>query len=173
GRTWVTTLTEGSAADLDGGVTAYAPPINGLDQGSDNTNRFRFTIAIPSGVAAGALLTSTATLAAATSEFSGVVRVTTGVSLSGTAYVDADHDARHDAGEIGSGLALWAKLVASGGGAAVQVAPVAGASGAYAFTFVASGAWTVVLDDSSDPNDVTAGLPSGWVGTEHPSEIGR
>jgi len=170
GRTWVTTLTEGSAADLDAGATAYAPPVNGLDQGSDNTNRFRFTIALPPGVAAGTTLTSTATLAAVgTSEFSGVVRVTAGVTLSGTAYVDADHDAQRDAGETGSALALWAKLVGSGGGAAVQVVPVAGVSGAYAFTFVSSGTWTVVLDDSSDPNDVTPRLPAGWLGTEHPS----
>jgi len=169
GRTWVATLTEGSAADLDVGVTAYAQPVNGLDQGSDNTNRFRFTLAIPAGVAAGTMLTATGTLAATgTSEFSGVARVTAGVTLSGTAYVDADHDARRDAGETGSGLTLWAKLVGSGG-AAVQVAPVTAASGAYAFTFVASGTWNVVLDDSSDPNDVIAGLPAGWVGTEHPA----
>src|SRR5204863_2079329 len=67
------------------------------------------------------------------------------------------------------GLPLWAKLVGSGGGATVQVAPVAAASGAYAFTFVSSGTWTVVLDDSSDPNDVVAELPAGWLGTEHPS----
>ena len=170
GRTWVVTLTEGSAADLDAGVTAYAPPVNGLNQGSDNTNRFRFTLPVPAGVVVGAALTSTATLAATgTSEFSGVVRVTAGVTLSGTAYVDADHDAQRDAGETGSGLSLWAKLVASGGTAAAQVAPVTAASGAYAFTFVASGTWNVVLDDSSDPNDVTAGLPAGWVGTEHPT----
>src|SRR6185369_4700242 len=67
------------------------------------------------------------------------------------------------------GLPLWAKLVGTGGTSAAQVAPVTAATGVYAFTFVGSGTWTVVLDDSSDPNDVTAGLPSGWVGTEHPS----
>ena len=168
GRTWVTTLTEGSAADLDAGVTAYAPPVNGLDQGSDNTNRFRFTLALPAGVAVGTSLTSTATLASATSEFSGIVRVAAGVTLSGTAYVDADHNAQRNGAETGSGLSLWAKLVASGNAAAAQVAPVTVASGAYAFTFVASGTWTVVLDNSSDPNDVTPGLPAGWIGTEHP-----
>ena len=168
GRTWVATLTEGSAADLDAGVTAYAPPVNGLNQGSDNTNRFRFTMALPAGVTAGTALTSTATLAASTSEFSGTVRVTAGVTLSGTAYVDADHDAQRDAGETGSGLPLWAKLVGTGGTSAAQVAPVTAATGVYAFTFVGSGTWTVVLDNSSDPNDVTTGLPTGWIGTEHP-----
>jgi uncharacterized repeat protein (TIGR01451 family) len=90
------------------------------------------------------------------------------VTLSGTAYVDADHDAQRDAGETGSGLSLWAKLVGTGGTSAAQVAPVTAATGVYAFTFVGSGTWTVVLDDSSDPNDVTAGLPAGWLGTEHP-----
>jgi uncharacterized repeat protein (TIGR01451 family) len=169
GRTWVATLVEGSAADLDAGVTSYAPLVNGLDQGADATSRFRFTLPLPPGVATGVALTSTATLAGVgTSEFSGRVVVGTGVSVSGTAYEDLDHDAQRDAGESGSGLLLWAKLVASGGGSATQVAAVAPASGDYAFAFVSAGTWTVLLDDTDDPNDLVPGLPAGWIGTEHP-----
>src|SRR4030095_5999613 len=52
---------------------------------------------------------------------------------------------------------------------ATQVAPVAPATGAYAFTFVSSGTWTVVLDSSSDPNDVTEALTAGWRGRAHPT----
>jgi uncharacterized repeat protein (TIGR01451 family) len=169
GRTWLATLVEGSAADLDGGATAYAPPVNALDQGADATHRFRFLLPLPAGVAVGVALTSTATLPAlGTSEFSGRVLVNTGVSLAGTAYEDLDHDAGRDPGETGSGLALWAKLVAAGGTSATQVAAVAAATGEYAFTFVPAGTWTVVLDDTNDPGDVAPGLPAGWIGSEHP-----
>jgi uncharacterized repeat protein (TIGR01451 family) len=170
GRTWLATLVEGSGSDLDATSSAYGPIVNGLNQGSDNTNRFRFTLPLPAGVVVGTSLTATATLAATgTSEFSGVVLVGTGVNVSGSAYADADHDAQQDAGEAGSGLALWAKLVASGGTSASLVAPVAAASGDYAFTFVSGGAWTVVLDDSNDPSDLAANLPTGWIGTQNPS----
>jgi uncharacterized repeat protein (TIGR01451 family) len=170
GRTWLVTLVEGSASDLDASTSTYAPPVNGLDQGSDDTNRFRFTLPPPAGVVVGASLTATATLAAAgTSEFSGVVVVNTGVDLAGTAYADADHDAQQDTGETGSGLALWAKLVAVGGTSASQVAPVAAGSGDYAFAFVSAGTWTVVLDDSNDPSDLGPNLPAGWIGTENAS----
>ena len=169
GRTWLVTLTEGSAADLDAGATAYAPPVNGLDQGSDATNRFRFALPVPAGVAAGVALTSTATFAATgTSEFSGRVLVGTGVSVSGVVFEDLDHDAQQDAGETGSGLTLWAKLVASGGSAASQVAAVS-APGAYAFSFVSAGTWTVVLDDTDDPGDIVAHLPADWIGTRNAS----
>lgn len=168
GRTWVATFVEGSASDLDASASAYAPPVNGLDQGSDATNRFRFTLPLPAGVAVGTSLTSTATLAATgTSEFSGVVLVNTGVALAGTVYADVDHDAQRDAGESGSGLALWAKLVAAGGTSASQVAAVAAGSGDYAFAFVSAGTWAVVLDDSNDPSDLAPGLPAGWIGTQN------
>jgi uncharacterized repeat protein (TIGR01451 family) len=75
GTTFVTTLTEGSGADTDGTTGLYTSPINGLNVGTDNTNRFRFLIPAPGGVAAGTVLTATATVAGATSEFSGNVTV--------------------------------------------------------------------------------------------------
>ena len=46
--------------------------MNGIVQGQDSTNRFRFEISIPPGVG-DTLLTATATLGGATSEFSGLV----------------------------------------------------------------------------------------------------
>ena len=78
GRTFVASVTEGSASDTDATTGSYGPgTINGLSQGRDNTNRFRFNIPVASGsVAVGSILTATATLASATSEFSGNVSVT-------------------------------------------------------------------------------------------------
>ena len=58
--------------------SAYAPLVYGLDECRDTTNRFRFPLPLPSGVAVGVALKSPARLAAAgTSEFSGVVVVGT------------------------------------------------------------------------------------------------
>lgn len=76
GRTYVVTLQEGSAADLDAATGPYSSPFNGANVGSETgARRFRFTVALPAGVAAGTRLTATASVAASattynTSEFS-------------------------------------------------------------------------------------------------------
>ena len=57
GLTYLGTLTEGSPADLDATTGTYGPAnINGLAQGTDNTNRFSFRITVPGGVAIGTRL---------------------------------------------------------------------------------------------------------------------
>lgn len=76
GQTFLFTATEGGAQDLDATTGAYANPFNGLNQGSDSTNRFRFTVTAPGAVAIGGRLTATGTLSNNTSEFSGNVTVT-------------------------------------------------------------------------------------------------
>jgi parallel beta-helix repeat protein len=82
GLTFLGTLTEGSAGDLDTGTGTYGPGnINGIAQGTDTTNRFSFRIPVPGGVALGTRLTATATIGGETSEFSGNVLVTAGPSL--------------------------------------------------------------------------------------------
>ena len=167
GKTWVATLVEGSGADLDNSASAYSGLVNGLNQGSDNTNRFRFTLVAPAGVTAGVQLTATATLAAATSEFSGLVTVQTGVALNGFAYADLNHNLARDAGEAGTGVAMWAKLILqSAPSSARQVAVVNPATGAYAFTFVNAGTYDVIVDDNNSAADVTPAVPAGWIGTE-------
>jgi len=83
GETYLLTLTEGGTgaggtdpyADTDAGTGAYAGLINGINQGTDNTNRFTFTFPLPGGVSTGTRLTATATLGGETSEFSGDVTV--------------------------------------------------------------------------------------------------
>ena len=82
GKTYLTTLTEGSAADTDAGSSTYGPgAINGILQGTDTTNRFMFAIPVPAGVAIGTVLTATATIAGNTSEFSGDATVVGGANL--------------------------------------------------------------------------------------------
>nr|WP_233168737.1 hypothetical protein [Hymenobacter sp. BT523] len=79
GQAYLTTVTEGSGADIESSsAQSYSGLINGLNQGSDNSaNGFRFTIPLASlsGVSLGTVLTGTATLNNATSEFSGNVTV--------------------------------------------------------------------------------------------------
>jgi hypothetical protein len=93
GKNYLATLTEGSGADTDATASTYGPgTINGIAQGTDNTNRFTFTIPLPGGVANGTVLTATATLAGSTSEFSGNVTVTQLPSLTLTKLVSVYWD---------------------------------------------------------------------------------
>jgi len=66
GQRFLSTMVEGSGADLNLATSAYTD----LDGNTDNTNRFKFSIPLPSGVTVGNLLTTTATIANTTSEFS-------------------------------------------------------------------------------------------------------
>ena len=82
GLTYLGTLIEGAVGDLDAAAAIYGPAnINGLPQGTDNTNRFSFRIPVPGGVAIGTRLTGTATISGETSEFGGNVIVTGGPAL--------------------------------------------------------------------------------------------
>jgi trimeric autotransporter adhesin len=93
GVTYLGTFTEGTAGDLDAGTGTYgAAAINGLLQGTDNTNRFAFRITPPPGVTIGTTLTSTATIGGETSEFGGNVVVTGGPSLSVTKLASSFSD---------------------------------------------------------------------------------
>lgn len=76
GVSFIGTQIEGSADDGDSGTGGYLNPFNGLDQGRDTTNRFRFVV--PRGsIAPGDRLTSTATISSdGTSEFGGNTLVT-------------------------------------------------------------------------------------------------
>ncbi|MFK7603176.1 beta strand repeat-containing protein [Deinococcus sp. SM5_A1] len=84
GKTYLVTLTEGSAADTDSGTGTYTD----ANAGTDTTNRFSFSVPLPAGVSTGTRLTATATCSSAscpgttvsalseTSEFSYNVAVT-------------------------------------------------------------------------------------------------
>ena len=82
GETYIGTFVEGTA-DSDSDVTNYSGLINGLDQGTDTTNRFSFTVplaSLASPVVTTDQLTATATLSGETSEFSGLVTVADAVA---------------------------------------------------------------------------------------------
>ncbi|NML66419.1 hypothetical protein HHL22_14500 [Hymenobacter sp. RP-2-7] len=102
GKTYLTTLTEGNTNTAAGPVDtnsgtglSYSGNINGFDQGSDtNANGFSFSVplsSLPGGtLALGTLLTATATVSSATSEFSGNV-TTTPPALTGYVYEDVNY----------------------------------------------------------------------------------
>ena len=92
-----------------------------------------------------------------------------GAQLAGTVYSDANHNLQRDGGEAGTGLLLYAKLVpsASPSGPASQAVLVDASSGAYLFSNVAAGDYTILIDDNSSLADVTPTVSANWTGTEH------
>ena len=75
GQVFLSAMVEGSTADTDAGISSYTD----ADGNTDNTNRFQFTIPLAISVSLGEYVTSTATIANTTSEFSPVkiIRVRT------------------------------------------------------------------------------------------------
>jgi uncharacterized repeat protein (TIGR01451 family) len=160
GKTFVATLVEGSASDLDATTGTYGPAaINGIAQGTDTTNRFKFVIAVPAGVNAGTVLTATATVAGATSEFSGNVTVAAVAGISGKVYLDANHNGSPDTTEDWTGGAsVFVNLVKAG--VLVQSATVPVGAGTFAFSSVAAGSYSIVVTNTATA--VTASAPAGF-----------
>lgn len=159
GQTWFATLTEGSGSDTDATSSAYSNPVNGLNQGADTTNRFRFVIPLPGGVAVGTKLTSTATLGGETSEFSG--NVTSSLGLSGTVFEDVNYGG-------GAGRSLAASGGVARSGARVELYDASGnfvaarttdATGTYAFGGIVSGNYTVRVVSSTVTSSRTGYVP--------------
>jgi parallel beta-helix repeat protein len=124
GLTYLGTFVEGSAADLDTTTGAYGPAaINGILQGTDNTNRFAFRVTSPPGLVVGTTLTSTATISGETSEFSGNVVVTSGPSLQVTKLVQTVSDPVNGTSfpkSIPGGVKLYSLTVRNQGSGAVD-----------------------------------------------------
>lgn len=160
GKTYITTLTEGSGADLDSTTGTYGPgAINGISQGTDTTNKFKFTIALPSGVTSGTVLTSTATLSGATSEFSGNVTATLGAKISGTVYVDTNHNGTLDSGETwATGSSVFVNLVS--GSSVSQTISVPAGAGTFSFSNVTAGTYTIVVTNTATAT--TASAPASF-----------
>ena len=66
GQTFIAAAIEGSGADTDATSSTYTD----IDGNTDNTNRFSFSLPLPSGTTIGNMVTATATLSDSTSEFS-------------------------------------------------------------------------------------------------------
>ena len=105
----------------------------------------------------------------------GEVDVTSGgtaiaCSISGTVYQDANHNARLDGGESGTGATLYAKLVATATPTvATSVVAVDSTSGAYTFPSVAPATYLVVVSTDGTGAQVAATAPAGWIATETPT----
>lgn len=91
-----------------------------------------------------------------------------GVNVSGTVYNDANHNLQQDSGEAGTGLVLYAKLIATAGTTALQAVAVNTTSGVYTFGTVAAGGYRIILDSNNTLADITPTIPVGWLGTEMP-----
>ena len=181
GQTWKISLTEGGTgvggddpyADTDAGTGTYGPgAINGLLQGTDTTNKFRFTFPVPAGVAAGTTLSATATIAGSTSEFSGNVTVTTSFSISGRVFEDANFAGTAsgwDGGASDLGLAnVDVELYNAGTNAYIASATTA-AGGTFTFGDVANGNYKVrvrsaTIGDADTPpkGGLNATVPATW-----------
>lgn len=165
GRTYLLTLTEGSAADLATTTASYGPAaINGLLQGTDTTAQFAFRIALPPGVAVGTVLTSTATLAGQTSEFGGNVVVTSGPTLVHTNTVSVLSDpvnATTNPKSIpGSVQAYVLRVTNTGTGSAdagtvAVVAPVPANTELYVGDLTTPGTGPVAYTDGTPPTGLT------------------
>lgn len=91
-------------------------------------------------------------------------------TVSGSAYSDANHSALKEIGETGTGLALYAKLIASSNpGFASDVAIVDPATGTFTFTNIFPASYSLVIDTSSTKSDITVTSSAGWIATEVPT----
>jgi uncharacterized repeat protein (TIGR01451 family) len=95
-------------------------------------------------------------------------RLAVGVDVSGFVYSDVNTNNVKDSGEAGTGQTLFAKLIS--GGTAQQVVTVNPVTGAYAFAPVVPGSYTIIVDNNNTNSDITPTIPSGWVGTEQPTQ---
>ncbi len=81
GKTFLFSKVEGSADDLNGTTGSYGPlPINGINQGQDSTNKFKFIVPVPAKLHLGDVITATSTLSNRTSEFSPAAKCQLGVN---------------------------------------------------------------------------------------------
>ncbi|MGC3980799.1 MAG: DUF11 domain-containing protein [Steroidobacteraceae bacterium] len=103
--------------------------------------------------------------------YSGTVTVTytyTPWSLSGNVYQDLNHSGFKDAGETGTGLTLYAKLVSDSSptGPALQAVTVDSTTGVYTFG-ATLGTYRIIINDNSTLSDVTPlVVPPGWTATQ-------
>ena len=124
---------------------------------------------------AGGVATNETGAAGAPSNTATLTVTASGVLVSGYVYSDANHNLQRDAGEAGTGLALYAKLVpaATPAGPATQAVAVNASTGLYQLASVSPGEYIIVIDDNATLTDVTPVSPPGWIGTEAAGNVRR
>ncbi len=176
GQTYAFSFVEGSGSDTDTGTGSYSAAtlqaqgysssVAALAGSETAANKFR--VVVPVGnVSSNSLLTATATVSGATSEFSPILVGVT-PSISGTVYLDANSNGRQDAGEGGASLTgFYIKLVPNGSTVASRAVAV-NADGTYSLPNVTPGTYSLVLDNNATLSDVTPTVPAGYTATEAP-----
>lgn len=106
-----------------------------------------------------------------TSAYVGFLQACGGVVVSGTVYSDANHNAVKDGAETGTGVAsLFVKLVLNGSTSASAAAAVDPTTGAYAFSGISAGTYSLVLDNNNTLSDITPSRPANYIGTQNPTQ---
>ncbi len=91
-------------------------------------------------------------------------------TISGVVYADDDHNGNLGNNETGTGLAtLFVKLVPQNSAVATQAVAVNPTTGGYQILGVATGNYTVVLDDNNTLTDITPAIPAGYIATQAPT----
>ena len=91
-------------------------------------------------------------------------------AVSGCVYADANHNARQDSGEAGTGTTLYAKLInPATPTVASVVVTVDPTTGNYSFPTLNPATYTVVISTSNATSSITALAPAGWIGTQAPT----
>lgn len=169
GKTFLFSETEGSGNDNDATTGAYSGIINGYNSGTDNTNKFSFSVPIPSGINLGTRITTIAIDGSGnTSEFSAAVNVVRN-GIKGYVYLDDNHNFSKDGTEAGLGVSLYVKLL--NGTTIIQSAVVDPGTGLYSLSGISSGTYNLILDTNNLGTDAIATAPATYVGTEAPNQL--
>lgn len=85
----------------------------------------------------------------------------TGVNVSGQIYHDQEPNGARNSEDWSSGTTVYVKLVQ--GSTVLAVQTVSPGTGAYSFSGVAPGSYTLVLDNNNSTADTTPTPPAGWL----------
>ncbi len=151
----------------------------GLTPYSSNSTNAAVGLTIANGgttlASAGTCPAYTVTAVSLTANIGQQVALTPTQAVSGTVYVDANHDGALSSGESGVGQTTYVKLASGSPGAcqspATQIATADATTGAYSFTSVNAGSYCLISSTNTTLSDVTATTPSGYLRTETPTGV--
>lgn len=156
-----TTCQGGSVSATPGGNTVTLAAGAQIPAGGSCTVSVNVTASAPGSytntLAAGALQTNHGSNQ---SPASAVLNVT-GVNVSGQVYHDLEPNGAKNGEDWSSGTTVYVKLVQ--GSAVLAVQAVSPGTGAYTFSGVAPGSYTLVLDNNNSTADTTPTAPTGWL----------